>query len=62
MTGKNEQIKQAYICPAMKVANIEMEQSILTGSVERQIETIGETKEEMSWGAERRGSWGNLWD
>ena len=60
MTSKNEQTKQAYIRPAMKVANLEMEQSILAGSP--QIETIGETKEEMSWGTERRGSWGNLWN
>ena len=61
MISKNEQTKQAYIRPAMKVANLEMEQSILAGS--NQIESIGDTKEEIEWGNSRRGDgWGNLWD
>lgn len=53
--------KQAYICPAIEVVNIEMQQAILAGS--GQIETIGETKEEMEWSNSRRGEgWGNLWE
>ena len=53
--------KQAYICPAIEVVNIDMQQTILAGS--GQIETIGETKEEMEWSNSRRGEgWGNLWE
>lgn len=53
--------KQAYICPAIEVVNIDMQQAILAGS--GQIETIGETKEEMEWSNSRRGEgWGNLWE
>ena len=53
--------KQAYICPAIEVVNIDMQQAILAGS--GQIETIGETKEEMEWSNARRGEgWGNLWE
>lgn len=52
--------KQAYICPAMEVVNIEVQQAILAGS---QIETLGEIKEEMDWSNARRGEgWGNLWE
>ena len=59
MTKNNEQNKQAYICPAMKAVNI-LPQTMLAGS--NQIETIGETKEEIGWGSnERRGEWDNLW-
>ena len=61
MTKVNIQHKQAYICPAIEVVNIEMQQAILAGS--GQIETIGDTKEEMEWSNSRRGEgWGNLWD
>ena len=61
MTKVNIQHKQAYICPAIEVVNIEMQQAILAGS--GQIETIGETKEEMEWSNSRRGEgWGNLWE
>ena len=61
MTRKNGVNKQAYISPAMEVVSIEMEQSILAGS--NQIETIGETKEEIEWGNSRRDDgWGNLWN
>lgn len=61
MTRQNIQHKQAYICPAIEVVNIEMQQTILAGS--GQIETIGDTKEEMEWSNDRRGEgWGNLWD
>lgn len=61
MTRQNIQHKQAYICPAIEVVNIEMQQAILAGS--GQIETIGETKEEMEWSNDRRGEgWGNLWE
>ncbi|MBR6600703.1 MAG: hypothetical protein IKK87_02470 [Bacteroidaceae bacterium] len=53
--------KQAYMCPAIEVVNIDMQQAILAGS--GQIETIGDTKEEMEWSNARRGEgWGNLWD
>ena len=53
--------KQPYICPAIEVVNIDMQQAILAGS--GQIETIGETKEEMEWSNSRRGEgWGNLWE
>ena len=61
MTKVIRQHKQAYICPAIEVVNIEMQQTILAGS--GQIETIGETKEEMEWSNNRRGEgWGNLWE
>ena len=61
MTKVNIQHKQAYICPAIEVVNIEMQQAILAGS--GQIETIGDTKEEMVWSNSRRGEgWGNLWE
>ena len=61
MTRQNIQHKQAYICPAIEVVNIEMQQAILAGS--GQIETIGDTKEEMEWSNARRGEgWGNLWE
>ena len=61
MTKVNIQHKQAYICPAIEVVNIDMQQAILAGS--GQIETIGDTKEEMEWSNARRGEgWGNLWD
>ncbi|MBR6629758.1 MAG: hypothetical protein IKL03_07390 [Bacteroidaceae bacterium] len=61
MTKVIRQHKQAYICPAIEVVNIEMQQAILAGS--GQIETIGETKEEMEWSNSRRGEgWGNLWE
>ena len=49
MTKVIRQHKQAYICPAIEVVNIEMQQAILAGS--GQIETIGETKED---GVEQR--------
>lgn len=63
MTRQNGVDKQAYISPAMEVVSIEMEQSILAGSNQGQVETIGVTKDEMEWGNSRRGdSWGNLWD
>lgn len=53
--------KQAYMCPAIEVVNIDMQQAILAGS--GQIETIGDTKEEMEWSNARRGEgWGNLWE
>ena len=56
--------KQAYICPAIEVVNIDMQQAILAGSNGTgQIETIGNTKEEMGWSNARRGEgWGNLWE
>ena len=61
MTKVNIQHKQAYICPAIEVVNIDMQQAILAGS--GQIETIGDTKEEMEWSNSRRGEgWGNLWE
>ncbi|MBR6600705.1 MAG: hypothetical protein IKK87_02480 [Bacteroidaceae bacterium] len=61
MTKVNIQHKQAYICPAIEVVNIDMQQAILAGS--GQIETIGDTKEEMEWSNARRGEgWGNLWE
>ena len=47
MTRQNGVNKQAYISPAMEVVSIEMEQSILAGSNQGQVETIGVTKEEM---------------
>ena len=62
MTKEIGQHKQTYICPAMEVVNIEMQQAILAGSP-GQIETIGETKKEMEWSNSRRGGdWGNLWE
>ena len=56
--------KQTYIYPAMEVVNIEMQQAILAGSTgTSQIETLGETKEEMEWSNGRLGErWGNLWE
>ena len=64
MTKVIRQHKQAYICPAIEVVNIEMQQAILAGSPgTSQIETIGDTKEEMEWSNARRGEgWGNLWE
>ena len=62
MTKVNIQHKQAYICPAIEVVNIDMQQAILAGSP-GQIETLGEIKEEMDWSNARRGEgWGNLWE
>lgn len=55
MTRQNEVNKQAYISPAMEVVSIEMQQSILSGSNQGQVETIGVTKDEMEWGNSRRG-------
>ena len=64
MTKVIRQHKQAYICPAIEVVNIDMQQSILAGSPgTSQIESIGNTKEEMGWSNARRGEgWGNLWE
>ena len=64
MTKVNIQHKQAYICPAIEVVNIDMQQAILAGSPgTSQIETIGDTKEEMEWSNARRGEgWGSLWE
>lgn len=64
MTRQNIQHKQAYICPAMEVVNIDMQQAILTGSPgTSQIENIGERKEDIEWSNARRGEgWGNLWE
>ena len=64
MTRQNIQHKQAYICPAIEVVNIDMQQAILAGSqATSQIETLGEIKEEMGWSNSRRGGdWGNLWE
>ena len=60
MTKVNIRHKQAYICPAIEVVNIDMQQAILAGS---QIEPLGEIKEEMGWSNARRGEgWGNLWE
>ena len=54
--------KQVYITPAMEVVNI-VTQSMLAGSNQGQVETIGERKEEIEWSNSRRGDgWGNLWD
>ena len=54
--------KQAYICPAIEVVNIDMQQAILAGSP-GQIETLGERKEDIEWSNSRRGGdWGNLWE
>lgn len=62
MTKVNIRHKQAYICPAIEVVNIDMQQAILAGS-QGQIETIGDTKKEMEWSNARRGEgWGNLWE
>ena len=62
MTKVNIQHKQAYICPAIEVVNIDMQQAILAGSP-GQIETIGERKEDIEWSNSRRGGdWGNLWE
>ena len=65
MTSKDNQKKQAYISPAMEVANIEMQQSILAGSCE----TLGTRHADLGWDDEpstsansSRGNWGNLWD
>ena len=56
--------KQAYICPAIEVVNIDMQQAILAGSPgTSQIENLGDTKKEMEWSNSRRGGdWGNLWE
>ena len=56
--------KQAYICPAIEVVNIDMQQAILAGSpATSQIENIDKIKEEMEWSNSRRGGdWGNLWE
>ena len=64
MTKVIRQHKQAYICPAIEVVNIDMQQAILAGSPgTSQIEPIGNTKEEMEWSNSRRGGdWGNLWE
>ena len=64
MTKVIELDKQNYISPAMEVVNIEMQQAILAGSMDaNQIETLGETKEEMEWSNSRRGEgWGNFWE
>ena len=52
-------MKKHYICPTMKAVNI-LPQTMLAGS--NQIETIGETKEEIGWSNERRANWGDPWD
>ena len=64
MTRQNIQHKQAYICPAIEVVNIDMQQAILAGSPgTSQIENIDKIKEEMEWSNSRRGEgWGNLWE
>ena len=64
MTKEIGQHKQTYICPAMEVVNIEMQQAILAGSAgTSQIETLGERKEDKEWSNSRRGGdWGNLWE
>ncbi len=64
MTRQNIQHKQAYICPAIEVVNIDMQQAILAGSPgTSQIETLGERKEDIEWSNARRGGdWGNLWE
>ena len=64
MTRQNIQHKQVYICPAIEVVNIDMQQAILAGSPgTSQIEDIGDIKKEMDWSNARRGEgWGNLWE
>ena len=62
MTKEIGQHKQTYICPAMEVVNIEMQQALLSASNGGQTEDLGNVKEEIGWGAtSRRGSWGDLW-
>lgn len=62
MTKEIGQHKQTYICPAMEVVDIEMEQALLSASNGGQTEDLGDVKEEIGWGAtSRRGSWGDLW-
>lgn len=63
MTKEIGQHKQTYICPAMEVVDIEMEQALLSASNGGQTEDLGNVKEEIGWGAtSRRGDWGNLWE
>jgi hypothetical protein len=63
MTKEIGQHKQTYICPAMEVVDIEMEQALLSASNGGQTEDLGETKKEMEWSNSRRGGdWGNLWE
>ena len=64
MTKEIGQHKQTYICPAMEVVDIEMEQALLSASNGGQTEDLGNVKEEIGWGATSRrgGDWGNLWE
>ena len=60
MTREN---KQVYLTPAMEVVSIEMQQAMLAGSNQGQVEELGNIKPEMGWSNSRRGDdWGNLWD
>ena len=60
MTREN---KQVYLTPAMEVVRIEMQQAMLAGSNQGQVEELGNIKEEIGWSNSRRGDdWGNLWD
>lgn len=62
MTKEIGQHKQAYICPAMEVVEIEMEQAILSASNGGQTEDLGDVKDEIGWSNKhRRGTWGDLW-
>lgn len=62
MTKEIGQHKQAYICPAMEVVEIEMEQAILSASNGGQTEDLGDVKDEIEWSNKhRRGTWGDLW-
>ena len=47
----------------MEVVSIEMQQAMLAGSNQGQVEELGKIKEEIGWSNSRRGDdWGNLWD
>ena len=60
MTREN---KQVYLTPAMEVVRIEMQQAMLAGSNQGQVEELGNIKPEIGWSNSRRGDdWGNLWD
>lgn len=62
MTRPNNQDKQTYICPSTEVVNIETQTMIASSVSSRQMEDLGNRKEDMEWTNESRGSWGNLWD
>ena len=62
MTKEIGQHKQTYICPAMEVVEIEMEQALLSASNGGQTEDLGDVKDEIEWSNKhRRGTWGDLW-